>query len=414
MPRGMTRRPPLAMVQVSRVLVICMITALLDVGLAGDRHQQHRLKWLPHCHETVGHLPLHARLQLRRSWQQYIAANISDMQSDSEQHEVTMRQQVEHQQHEGNVPASATLSDVGECMDGVLDANLYPSRPIISFIVQYFKRAHIISKIVPPLRRVTTELGIRAELVVNVDNPHEAKLWADLSHSSDGFVVPVLSANVHEIRAYNRAAAVARGDFIVFIQDDQIMPDDGKWVVDLLAGFNKYPQLGAIGLNSYRFCMEKNSNTYQGDFYFRDTDLNINLAFVQVVDFGPFALRASAFASVGGLDEGLSDPGECGIFSDWELSFRLWEDGWYVAHMGMHGIRGDEEAPGGTHLPATGVRCWGRQMASAAYIFTERHKGIFQDLCETVAQLNRKHLQYDAARPCPLLDGLCLPDVSLH
>ena len=46
--------------------------------------------------------------------------------------------------------------------------------------------------------------------------------------------------------------------------------------------------------------------------------------FVSVVDFGPFAVRASAFNAVGRLDEGMAQPGECGVFTDFELSLRLW------------------------------------------------------------------------------------------
>lgn len=32
--------------------------------------------------------------------------------------------------------------------------------------------------------------------------------------------------------------------------------------------------------------------------------------------------------SAGGMDEGLADPGECGIFTDFELSLRFWMTGW--------------------------------------------------------------------------------------
>ena len=35
---------------------------------------------------------------------------------------------------------------------------------------------------------------------------------------SGGRVVPVFSGNVHEVRAYNRAAGLARGRLMVFLQ----------------------------------------------------------------------------------------------------------------------------------------------------------------------------------------------------
>ena len=40
---------------------------------------------------------------------------------------------------------------------------------------------------------------------------------------------------------------------------------------------------------------------------------NLPMQFVQLVDFGPMALLRAAFKHVGGLDEGLSRPGVCGI-----------------------------------------------------------------------------------------------------
>lgn len=46
----------------------------------------------------------------------------------------------------------------------------------------------------------------------------EGQIWADLSWSTRGFVVPVMSYNVHELRGYNRLAGMARGKYMVLIQ----------------------------------------------------------------------------------------------------------------------------------------------------------------------------------------------------
>lgn len=42
-------------------------------------------------------------------------------------------------------------------------------------------------------------------------------------------------------------------------------------------------------------------------------------ACVQLVDFGPLAVRRTAWEAAGGLDETLSDKGNCGIFGEWHL-----------------------------------------------------------------------------------------------
>ncbi len=73
---------------------------------------------------------------------------------------------------------------------------------------------------------------------------------------------------------------------------------------------------------------------YQHDLYFFDKELGIKAQFVavrvlrtapshtspvvpsQAVDFAPLALRKAAFEDVGGLDEGMSEKGICGIVGE--------------------------------------------------------------------------------------------------
>lgn len=42
------------------------------------------------------------------------------------------------------------------------------------------------------------------------------------------------------------------------------------------------------------------------------------------------SLRRSAWQHVGGIDETMSEPGECGIMSDFELCTRMWLAGYQV------------------------------------------------------------------------------------
>ncbi len=57
-----------------------------------------------------------------------------------------------------------------------------------------------------------------SELLVNVDHPETAPIWIDLAYNTSGWVVPVFSNNVHEIRAYNRLGHMARGQVLVILQ----------------------------------------------------------------------------------------------------------------------------------------------------------------------------------------------------
>ena len=60
----------------------------------------------------------------------------------------------------------------------------------------------------------------------------------------------------------------------------------------------------------------------------------------QNVDFAPLVVRAVAYSALGGLDEGFSRSGDCGIWGDWELCNRAWMDGWQVGAGGSRGRGG--------------------------------------------------------------------------
>ncbi|KAG2484311.1 hypothetical protein HYH03_016854 [Edaphochlamys debaryana] len=208
------------------------------------------------------------------------------------------------------------------CLSSRVGPGLAPRRPLVSVLLNYFRRPRKIGPLVDDLEEACVETGVACELVVNVDNPHEAAAWAAAAACRPGFVVPVFSHNLHEARGYNRAARMARGDIL----DDQLPPINPRWLTDLAALFRAYPRLGVL------------------------------------VDFAPMAFRASAFWSLGGLEEGWSLRGDCGITSDFEVSMRAWAAGWMVgAGTGLGGAAGwmvgaGTGLGGGGRASAGGVR----------------------------------------------------------
>jgi hypothetical protein len=82
-----------------------------------------------------------------------------------------------------------------------------------------------------------------------------------------------------------------------------------------------------------------------------------------VADFAPLSVRRAALLDVGGLDEGMAEPGQCGIASDWELCTRLWVAGWQVGYMHV-----DTQQQGtGEELLGPGGWVWGgRSVLQAA------------------------------------------------
>ncbi|GLI62809.1 hypothetical protein VaNZ11_005558 [Volvox africanus] len=285
------------------------------------------------------------------------------------------------------------------CMSSRLRPDGYTGRPVVSIMLNYFKRPQVVSRLAANMRASCASVSVPCELVVNVDNPEEAGAWANEA----GFVVPVFSANLHESRGYNRAARLARGKYLVVWQDDQVPPANGQWLVDMIKIFDSHPQLGILGMNCYRLCKHHEpTNRWGWSHWAPDSATGVKWTYAQTVDFAPMAIRASIYDAVGGLDEGTSRPGDCGIWGDWELSTRVWMDGWQVGYMFLEGRTGDGQ-PGTTHKGANGEKCWGRQQHVAMNVYARRYGARFlQDpMCERVWLLNTLTFKVALNGKCP-------------
>ncbi|KAG2490154.1 hypothetical protein HYH03_011458 [Edaphochlamys debaryana] len=233
--------------------------------------------------------------------------------------------------------------------------------------------------------------GMPCEVIVNVDNPHEAGLWAQAANASEGALVPIFSANLHEARGYNRGAKAARGKILIIWQDDQTPPPTHGWLQDLVRLYDTYPRLGVIGMNTYRLCSFKEPTNRFGDAPWAvDARTGVQWTYAQNVDFAPFAIRAHMFTELGMLEEGSSRPGDCGIWGDWELCQRAWAAGWQVGFYGLHG-RGSDGRAGGTHSYVSGEKCWGQQQHVSSSLYHKRYAAMESyaiDVCVHVWKLN--------------------------
>lgn len=115
-----------------------------------------------------------------------------------------------------------------------------------------------------------------------------------------------------------------------------------------------------------------------------------------------------ALLQVGGLDEGLSETGMCGIYSDFEISVRFWAAGWHVGFHPIAGTKPDQSGvPSGTHKPETEFRCWRRQMGLSGAVYFKRWVGdarpqlMQESLALTVRSMNLKRLQRVPNMHCP-------------
>ncbi|KAG2431528.1 hypothetical protein HXX76_009542 [Chlamydomonas incerta] len=166
-----------------------------------------------------------------------------------------------------------------------------PSRPLVSLMVQYFNRPWMLPVLAAPFRRCsslhaattppnatsfssgeeeiarTRHLGFGIEMLINVDSRTDAAAVAEFAAGplgAGGFVVPVYSNNVHEIRSYNRLARLARGKILVMLQDDDVFPEESAcmWLSDVVRAFARWPRLGAVGSQRYVFNYHPNSTDW--------------------------------------------------------------------------------------------------------------------------------------------------------
>lgn len=259
-----------------------------------------------------------------------------------------------------------------------LDPQLFPHRPKISILLQYFKRPKSIENLVNGYMRCNMAPHT-IELLVNVDNAEEHTDWVNRTYASQGFVVPVFSNNLHEIRGYNRLAGMARGEILLLVQDDRVSPKSCDFYRNLTTLYEKWPKLGAVGMQIGRFRWAPPNTrsrraTAKEDFAFTDLTTGILFQFVALADFGPYAVRRSAYIDVGGLDEGMSEAGQCGIFSDFDLSMRLWAAGYQVGLIytpQTHQFGGDGQS-GGTHKGKMFAQCWIRNLILGDLHFRRR------------------------------------------
>lgn len=84
-----------------------------------------------------------------------------------------------------------------------------------------------------------------------------------------------------------------------------------------------------VGLRHFDLCHDNHPpKTGEG---FLDPETGVKFQFALRADMAPIAFRKSAFLHLGGFDETLSEAGECGIGSDWDITHRMWVAGYAVS-----------------------------------------------------------------------------------
>jgi len=142
---------------------------------------------------------------------------------------------------------------------------------------------------------------------------------------------------VHEVRGYNLVAQHARGDLLVFSQDDRLPPRDPLWVELVVHFFRLLPDhFAALSLHrgnahvvrarwetDHGACLDLNNNVVP------TAPHPSPLAYVASVKLGPLVVRRAIFATHP-FNESYSPVGLPGIKFDQEYAARLWAHGLQV------------------------------------------------------------------------------------
>jgi succinoglycan biosynthesis protein ExoM len=119
--------------------------------------------------------------------------------------------------------------------------------PLISVCICTFMRMHLLDRLFESLSRQKTEERFRFSLVV-VDNDREASARTTVSESASRFHLPV-TYDVEPDRNFslvrNRAVKNALGDFVAFIDDDELPVE--HWLLDLHRTAEKHDSDAVLG-----------------------------------------------------------------------------------------------------------------------------------------------------------------------
>lgn len=232
-------------------------------------------------------------------------------------------------------------------------AGSYQPDPKVSFVIQSFNHRDNIPLYVERLRQLPTQ-----EIVVCEDGSSDGSLeeWVLRLDGPNDFVIR--SNDLHEIRAYDRAMRLARGELVCLMQDDEVPPADPRWLADALSLFEQFPDLVVLGGYLAFRGIESQNHQPKGPFPGDLTNLypdppahhtsdGIEFMFVEAINVGPVFIRRDRFIEMGGLDFKYAPVGWPGIHFDVELSLRVWDSGgqvgWYTPGFRQLGARGTED-----------------------------------------------------------------------
>ena len=228
--------------------------------------------------------------------------------------------------------------------ESLKNGHVYKDHPKVTFIAHFFNNRDNIKSVIESLR-----LFPEGEIIViddgSVDGSYK-ELLKQLNRPNDFFL---RCNDIHEVRAYDRALGMAKGDIVCLLQDDDKLPLTKSWVENALVLFSKFPEFiilgGRNGLDImlpdqvkpgmiYKYqrignicgCPGVNKYRIFDRPAFKERDLNIPFMFVSFINRAPMFLRKKEFLDLGGINQEFA-PFQC---DDVDACIRAWLAGYKV------------------------------------------------------------------------------------
>jgi len=222
--------------------------------------------------------------------------------------------------------------------------SIYTTSPKVSLIVQFFNKKPNIRSIITALRLTSAE-----ELIViddgSSDNSYED--WIKYLDRRNDFLLRC--NDLFEVRTYDRAIRMAKGEIVCLLQDDDLPPYNNTWVEQALTLFTNLPDLLILGgREGLDFLTPDPVNPHEEPNYQRIGDIGtwpglfknhiyntpryiepksgIPFMFATSVNRSPTFLRRQPFLEIGGINQDYA-PFQ---FDDDEVSVRAWLAGYKV------------------------------------------------------------------------------------
>ena len=231
----------------------------------------------------------------------------------------------------------------------------YIVNPKVTLIMQFFNHEYLISQHTERIKK--NKLIEEVIICEDGSSDNSLNLWhKKLTRRND---IIIRTSDYHEIYSYNRAARYANGEYLVFCQDDDLLPANDYWLKNAIKLFETDKKLGLIGLISgdlfknndsiNHFRRAKKYNWYGTQKLLgvsgnpiKKSLSDIQFMYLSAVIIGPVIIKKELFHKLGEWNSNLSKAGLCGIGLDWDLSFRCWNEGYNVGCMPLE-IKTKEE-----------------------------------------------------------------------